>query len=201
MPQLYHTVSLLAPAVVCLVETWLPHEAAPPRLPGYVPGAISTSPSGYGGALIYVRDHIPAQFRPDLSYSSELTTTCIVTADVQLLHHPATTVSVCYRTPSPRDQSEDWAPIQQIIDRCASSNSPFILLGDLNGRHPNWGDKRSNRFGRYLAPLIDEAHLTVLADSRSAPRNSHYGDLATTGGGCEGDNQSPGEEKYEKQEE
>ena len=124
----------------------------PPR--GYV--AFHSSPpldGGHsGGCAIFCRSDLPFI---QLAVQSSLQVVV-----VQMHLHRRFTFCCLYLPPSvPVDRADLESLIRQLP-------SPFVLLGDLNGRHPLWGDPVSSPRGELLASWIEDLDLVVLNDGR-----------------------------------
>ena len=121
-----------------------------PSIPGYT--GISTPPpqdgGTRGGCALYVRRDLPSSF---VTFRTPLQVLA-----VQLhLDRLYTAVSM-YIPPSEDLASDDFRGLIRQLP------TPFIILGDLNGRHPLWGDTTINPRGRLLASLVEDLELGVL---------------------------------------
>ena len=105
-----------------------------------------------GGCAIYCRADVPV-------------TRLAVRSDLQVLAlqlHFVRCYTICclYLPPS---LSVDRSDLEDLLGQLPS---PYILLGDLNGRHPEWGDSFSNPRGELLLSLVHDLDLVVLNDGR-----------------------------------
>jgi hypothetical protein len=151
----------LRPAVVGLVETWLPATASPPRIKNYYVAAYHNFTSKRGGTLIYLRNDIVSRGVPVLMYTPTETTSSILAIEVRLPGLAPLVVAICYRSPSMKS-ADEWADFAVALQRCAYRTQPTLLLGDFNARHTNWSDNSTTRSGRILDALLAEANVSVL---------------------------------------
>ncbi|KAK3894956.1 hypothetical protein Pcinc_001312 [Petrolisthes cinctipes] len=102
----------------------------------------------HGGSAILVRRDIPCT-------SLELDTPLQAVAVKVFMDRPYTVCSL-YLPPSVTVERGDLNHLVRDLP------SPFILLGDFNGRHPLWGDSSVNPRGVLLASFIEDEGLGVL---------------------------------------
>ena len=105
-----------------------------------------------GGCAVYCRADVPV-------------TRFAVRSDLQVLAvqmHFVRCYTICclYLPPS---LSVDRGVVEDLLSQLPT---PYILLGDLNGRHPVWGDSFSNPRGELLVSLVLDLDLVVLNDGR-----------------------------------
>ena len=138
----------LSPAVICLQETMLDSNTPCPR--EYVSYRTPYNPQirSHGGSLIYVRHDIP---QVSLSLATSLEATA-----VQVETSRRYTVCSLYLPPN-RNVSYD-----EMVDLIRQLPQPFLLLGDMNSRHPLWGDVLSNAKGDMIASVIENEDVGFL---------------------------------------
>ena len=63
--------------------------------------------------------------------------------------------------------SPNCQPVRSDMDDLLSQlEDPFIIMGDLNARHPYWGDGFRNAKGRLLEDVISSTDLDIINDGR-----------------------------------
>ncbi|KAK3887520.1 hypothetical protein Pcinc_008375 [Petrolisthes cinctipes] len=102
----------------------------------------------HGGSAILVRRDIPCT-------GLELDTPLQAVAVKVFMDRPYTVCSL-YLPPSVTVERGDLNHLVRDLP------SPFILLGDFNGRHPLWGDSSVNPRGVLFASFIEDEGLGVL---------------------------------------
>ena len=142
--------SRFSPACVCLQETMLGDQShsSPPGYRGFFSSPIPGQ-GHHGGTAIFVRTDIP--FIP-VPLQSPLQA---VAVKVYL----GKFYSLCslYLPPGAPVARQDLDGLAQALP------SPFLLLGDYNGRHPLWNDIGDiNLRGTLLASFIEEEELEIL---------------------------------------
>ena len=102
----------------------------------------------HGGCLIYIRRDIP-----QIPFSLN-TPLLAIAVQIDLLRRY--TLCSLYLPPN------DPVSYQDLVDLVHQLPQPFLLLGDMNGRHPLWGDVVSNSKGNILASMIENEDLGIL---------------------------------------
>ena len=102
----------------------------------------------HGGCALLIRNdiaHLPLNLRTPLQ---------AVAVQIKL----SKTYAVCslYLTPNERISRRD------LSDLCQQLPQPFLILGDLNGRHYMWGDTIANSKGDLLLSFIEDENLGIL---------------------------------------
>ena len=141
-------ISRYSPACICLQETMI-GQSDYPSPPGYRAFYSSLPGQGHsGGTAILVRNDIP--------YTSLHLNTPLQAAVIQIFLNRPYTVCSLYLPPSD--------PISRVdLHRLVGGlPSPFLLLGDFNGRHPLWGDCAANPRGELVSDFIGDEGLGVL---------------------------------------
>ena len=145
--------------VVCLQETMLPAIAPDPPsgfLMFNVSGPQSAGVVNHGGVCTLVKNNIGHR-QIDLN-----TTLQAVAIRVQL--DKLYTVCNLYLPPnSPVNLQE----LEDLIDQLPS---PYLLVGDLNARHPLWGDCTTNQKGRLIETLLTNSTCSIL----NAHKPTHF---------------------------
>ena len=122
--------------------------ASPPR--GYSGFYSPPDPAGghRGGCAVYVHLGVPFAHFPLQSPLQAVA--------VQLHLERRFTIVSLYLPPNDPIIVGDLEELVRQLPR------PFLLLGDLNGRHPMWGDTLSNSRGNLLISWIEDMELGVL---------------------------------------
>ena len=102
----------------------------------------------HGGSLMYIRRDVPQM---SFALQSSLQATAV---QVDLARRY--TICTIYLPPS-KVVTRD-----ELIDLIHQLPQPFMLLGDLNGRHPLWGDIVTNSKGNILSSIIENEDLGIL---------------------------------------
>ena len=102
----------------------------------------------HGGCLIYIRRDIP--YIP-LSLNTPLQA---VAMQVDLTRRY--TLCSLYLPPN------DPVSYEDLVELTRQLPQPFLLLGDMNARHPLWGDLITNQKGNIFSSLIENEDLGVL---------------------------------------
>ena len=139
------------PAVLCIQEI-MTREAPGLTLRGYqVHSHYGTFDHGpHGGATVMVRNDVPCQ-------PIHLQTTLQVKAVRLELHQKPYTVASIYLPPHDLFKDE----LEIVLDQLPT---PFLLLGDFNGRNLLWGDTLSNRRGEALESIFLGREVAILND-------------------------------------
>lgn len=109
----------------------------------YIPGQ-----GHHGGTAIFIRSDIP--FVP-LQLQSPLQAVAIKIS----LNRFYTLCSLYLPPGAPINRSD-------LEDLTGELPSPFLLLGDFNGRHPLWDDGATNSRGVLIASFIEDEGLEIL---------------------------------------
>ena len=124
------------------MNTPCPREFASYRTP------FNPQRGSHGGSLIYVRHDIP-------QILVNLTTTLEATA-IQRETSRKYTVCSLYLPPN------DNVTYEEIVNLIQQLPQPFLLLGDMNSRHPIWGDVLSNTKGNMIAAILENEDVGLL---------------------------------------
>ncbi|MEL7521450.1 MAG: endonuclease/exonuclease/phosphatase family protein, partial [Cyanobacteria bacterium J06553_1] len=138
-----------SPVCVCLQETMVGDAVvSPPR--GYSGFYSPPNPAGghRGGCAVYVHLGVPFIHFPLQSPLQAVA--------VQIHLERRVTIVSLYLPPNNPVARGDLEMLVRQLPR------PFLLLGDLNGRHLLWGDNQSNPRGDLLSSWIEDMDLGVL---------------------------------------
>ena len=125
-----------APICISVQETMLGNVKAPcPREYKCFHSEVNPDMGAHGGCMIYVRIDTPHHPFP-------LQTPLQATA-VQIYLEKKYTICSIYLSPSYNFCTNDFTNLLQQLPR------PFLLLGDLNGRHSLWGDVICDKRGNH----------------------------------------------------
>ena len=102
----------------------------------------------HGGSLIYIRHDTPHN---QFQLHSPLQAVA-----VQIFLQRKYTVCSLYLPPGQVFPDND---LKSLISQLPE---PFLILGDMNGRNPLWGDLVSNQRGNHLCSVIESENLAVL---------------------------------------
>ena len=140
-----------SPVVVCLQEIMLGRETPCPREYFQFRTPFDPVVGSHGGSLIYVRQDIP---HVDLQLNTNLDAVAI-----QLDLNRKYTLCSLYLHPN---EQIDYNDLDNLIRQLPR---PFIILGDMNGRHLLWGDVISNTRGNLLADFIENEDIGTILNS------------------------------------
>ena len=138
----------VSPIVISLQETMLDDSTPCPRDYTYYRTNYDANIGSHGGSLIYVRRDIPHAFIP-------LNSPLQVIA-VQINLSRKYTVCSIYLPPNEAFPRDDF------LDLLHQLEGPFLVMGDMNGRHPIWGDSISNARGNILSSVIENEDISIL---------------------------------------
>ena len=115
-----------------------------PSPPGYSTFYSNPLPGQghHGGTAIMVRSDVP--------YTSLQLNTNLQAVAIKLFLKRTYAVCSIYLPPGDPIERDDLDCLVRDLP------SPFLLLGDFNGRHPLWGDSTSNPRGVLLASFMEE---------------------------------------------
>ena len=119
-----------------------------PREYKFYHSAVNLDESSHGGSLIYVRNDTPHNPIP--------LQTSLEAVAVQIHLEKRYTICSVYLSPSMTFCSEDFINLINQLPK------PFLILGDLNGRHPLWGDIVSDRRGNQLFSIVEDEDVGLL---------------------------------------
>jgi len=108
--------------------------------------------TAHGGAAIFVRNNIKYSISPPTANQS------IQSASIQLnINNTNTTIVAAYFPPA--------NPINEIIlnDFFSSLNKNFVIGGDFNSKHPQWGNNITDTRGRNLLKFITNSNLRTIS--------------------------------------
>ena len=137
-----------SPLAICLQETMLDHNTPCPR--EYVSYRTEFDPDvgSHGGCLIYTRRDVPQ--RP-IDINSHLQAIA-----VQIDLTRKYTLCSLYLPPNSHVSRED------LVELIEQLPQPFLLLGDMNSRHPLWGDVLTNPKGKLISTIIENEDIGLL---------------------------------------
>ena len=146
------------PACICLQETCL--EEDPPYVPRsftmYVKNRVNGGP--HGGAGILVRDEF-LHSRVHIASNLEA-----IAVRIQL--DKLYTVCSVYLSPNEIVTRED------LDDLIMQLPEPFVMMGDVNARHPYWGDTATNRKGKLIESVLSSTSMEVI--NGISPTHFHF---------------------------
>lgn len=147
--ELLSLIARYSPVCICIQETMV-GESTPFGPPGYhILYSYPLQDQGNrGGSAILVRRDIP--------FSRVRLSAPFQAVSIQLFLPRQYTVCSLYLPPSAHVERRD---LDNLI---ADLPAPFLLLGDVNGRHPLWGDCTTNPRGVMLASVVEDEELGVL---------------------------------------
>ena len=102
----------------------------------------------HGGCLVYIRRDVP-----QIPFSLN---TPLLAIAVQVSLSRRYTLCSLYLPPN------DPVSYEDLVDLVHQLPQPFLILGDMNSRHPLWGDVLSNTKGNILASVIENEDLGIL---------------------------------------
>jgi hypothetical protein len=187
LPQLRSSLQFSSnTAFISLAETRLDPAAVLPKIRGFSGHNFPFSANS-SGICAYSANSLAVKDLPDATISSpDLEGNMAVGRQIKLFGSLAVNIVTVYLRPNaPIDAVRRvLGPIQILCDL----STPLLVLGDFNGRHPQFGELtprlKPNRTGRYLADLVADNGLTVLnvRDSWGTPtfRSGSVLDLAIT---------------------
>ena len=115
----------------------------------------------HGGTAIMVRSDVP--------YTTLQLNTNLQAVAVKLFLKRTYAVCSIYLPPGDPIERDDLEHLVRDLP------SPFLLLGDFNGRHPLWDDSTSNPRGVLLASFIEDEELAVLNSGEMTHFHSQTG--------------------------
>ncbi|XP_066288339.1 uncharacterized protein [Branchiostoma lanceolatum] len=71
----------------------------------------------------------------------------------------------------PPDNKDGIDEVMRVLKSLQGTNKPLILCGDLNARHPAWGDERENHLGHHLNSHLLANNLHVINNYRPTREN------------------------------
>ena len=146
-----------SPVCIALQETMIGINKAPcPREYNLFHTEYNAERGSHGGSALLIRNdisHIPISLQTSLQAVA-----------VQVNLNRRYTICSLYLPPS-ESVSE-----RELSNLCLQLPQPFLVLGDLNGRHYMWGDNVANRRGDRLFSFIEEQNLGILNTGES----THY---------------------------
>ena len=109
---------------------------------------LDQNAGSHGGALIYMRHDIPHN---QLQLQSPLQAVA-----VQIFLQRKYTICSLYLPPAQVFPTDDFKALISQLPK------PFLIMGDMNGRNPLWGDLINNQRGNHLCSIIESENLSVL---------------------------------------
>ena len=161
-------ISEFSPVLICVQETMLGVNTPCPR--DYTSFRTAHIPAigSHGGCLIYVRHDVP-------SLPLRLTTPLDAVA-VQVDLGRKYSVCSLYLPPVSPNTHISQNDLADLLDQLPR---PFLLLGDLNGRHSLWGDVISNTRGNLLASWIEHGDVGLLNTGEPTHFHSQTGSFSS----------------------
>lgn len=150
--------------LVLLNETKLDTDKTPPTIPNYQCYYKNRTANG-GGVAIYIKSSLDAK---EMNIKSTYETVALEIGEILII--------AVY---NPKVGGIKDNEIMQLIN----SHPRSIIIGDLNARHPLWGDTKSNANGRALAKISNRNELEVIAPDEPTcylKKTSSIIDLAVT---------------------
>ena len=136
------------PVAVSLQETMLQEFTPCPSEYIYIRTQYDPAVGAIHGSLLYIRKDIP--------HARLMLNTPLEAVAVQLHLDKQITLCSLYLPPNQPVSQED------IVNLINQLPDPFIIAGDLNARHPLWGDITANPKGKLLAATIESENLAFL---------------------------------------
>ena len=179
------------PSIFIILEPLVTHADAIPRSPSYTPMYIP-HPHGHthGGIVMYVHDSIvcapldmqppPPSFAPD---SASNTMPLVISSP--MLNRPFLlfpTYMSCHARVS------DWMVLESVVESArtmldATHDVPFLLIGDMNARHPLWDPScqhHPNTSGTQLYNIVTtQPDWLLLNNQLPAAVPTHYANAPT----------------------
>ena len=137
----------ISPVAICLQETMLDNHTPCPREYASYRTTYDPDVGSHGGCIIYVRQDVPCI---PVNIASNLQ---VVAVQIDLGRRY--TLCSIYLPPNEAVAYEDLTNLLEQLPR------PFLLLGDVNGRHPLWGDTVSNTKGNLFNSLIENEDIGI----------------------------------------
>ena len=137
-----------SPVIVCLQEIMLDINIPCPREFTAYRTPFDPQVGSHGGSLLYIRRDIP---------QIPITVhTALQAVAVQVDLTRKYTICSLYLSPNENVSHDD------LIDLIRQLPQPFLLVGDMNSRHPLWGDVLANAKGNLIASIIESEDIGVL---------------------------------------
>ena len=156
----------LSPVCIALQETMLGNVSCPcPREYNAYHSAYDIDRGSHGGVALYVRGDTPHNH-------FVLQSTLQATA-VQIHLQKKYTICSIYLPPNEVFPINEFKTLIQQLPR------PFLVLGDMNGRNPLWGDIISNQRGNCLASIIENESVGILNNGESTHFHVQTGTLSS----------------------
>ena len=104
----------------------------------------------HGGVALYLHNSYPYQeIRIDSPYQ-------VVAAKISLKSHTSLCIASIYISPRTNLDKEEMNNIIRQLPR------PFIITGDFNAHHTDWGNRTTDRKGNIVHEMITENNLNIL---------------------------------------
>ena len=149
--------------ISCVTETKKQNTEVP-DFPGNltIPNNSSSNPGQSGGVLLALDVNIkPSVFKLEIEIQHSTWAICMVSRKSILVR------GVYCRPNSIEEMKRDLYEIRSAIKKGKDLGvSNFLLLGDVNARHPSWGDK-SNAQGEILNDFLQQEVLIALNDGEA----------------------------------
>ena len=106
----------------------------------------------HGGVALYIHSSLPyEQLEIDSPHQ-------VIAARIQLSHHSPIAIASIYLP------GREQVTNQSLIRIIQQLPTPFILLGDFNAHHENWGTAPADARGRIISTIINNMQLNCLND-------------------------------------
>ena len=139
------------PTCLCLQETMQGSQKLPvPRGYSIVKSNHSGGTPGTGLAIL---------IKTDTPYSITNLNTNLQAIAINVHLNSNLTICNLYLSPS---ETIHKSQLRQLIRQL---KTPFIIVGDLNGRHPLWGDSTTNPRGTMIEEILTEEDVNLLNDT------------------------------------
>lgn len=147
------------PKIIALQETRT-NPSINPNIKGYEI-IFSHRPSGQGGVAIAIKTGI--------KFNKVQINSTLEAIAVEVNIPRKMTVCSIYLSPNQQINRTDLENILNTLPK------PFILSGDFNAHHNQWGSKRDDSRGKMIEALINDQHLITLNDGN--PTFIHSGNI------------------------
>ena len=108
----------------------------------------------YGGVVLYIHTSYPSRER-ELNSEYE-----IVAAQISISRNKTITIASIYIPGREPLREEYLRDIMDLLPR------PFVVLGDINAHHTDWGNRETDARGRIIWHILNDLKLSVIKDGR-----------------------------------
>lgn len=106
----------------------------------------------HGGVALYIHNSVPFN---KIDIQSE---TQIIAAQVSLSAHKMVTIASVYIPPRANEDFED------LLACITALPKPFVIMGDFNAHHIDWGNRTNDRRGRLLQEFCQNNNINIIND-------------------------------------